>query len=37
VVCANFELNFDYETEPSDDADNEDVTILFGLGVEFDK
>jgi len=37
LLYANFELNFDYETEPADDADNEDVTILFGLGVEFDK
>jgi hypothetical protein len=37
LMYANFEVDLDYETEPAIDADNEDVTFLFGLGVEFDK
>lgn len=37
LLYANFQFDYDYESEPEGDADNEDVTLLFGLGVEFDK
>jgi putative salt-induced outer membrane protein YdiY len=37
LLYANVEIDLDYETEPAIDADKEDFTILFGLGVEFDK
>lgn len=28
-------LPFDYETDPADDAENEDLALLVGLGAEF--
>jgi hypothetical protein len=28
-------LNYDYETEPVDLADNEDMVFLVGIGAEF--
>lgn len=31
------ETKFDYESEPAEGADNEDVKILIGFGVEFEK
>ena len=30
------ELDFDYESNPADLAENEDLSLLVGLGVEFD-
>ncbi len=35
LLYANFSIDFDYETEPAATATNEDVAVLFGLGVEF--
>ena len=35
LLYANFSVDFDYETEPAATATNEDVAVLFGLGVEF--
>ena len=36
LLYANISLDYDYETEPVDDATrNEDITVLFGLGLEF--
>jgi hypothetical protein len=32
---ANLSVDFDYETDPVDVAENEDVALLFGLGLEF--
>jgi len=32
---ANLSVDFDYETDPVDLAENEDVALLFGLGLEF--
>jgi hypothetical protein len=28
-------VDFDYETEPVDAAENEDVALLVGVGMEF--
>jgi len=37
LLYANFSIEFDYETEPADDTvQNEDVVMLFGLGLEFE-
>ena len=30
-----FELDYDYETEPSGEAENYDLAILIGFGLEF--
>lgn len=35
LLYANLTLNYDYETDPVDGADNEDVALLIGLGAEF--
>jgi putative salt-induced outer membrane protein YdiY len=35
LLYAVFSIDFDYETEPAATATNEDVAVLFGLGVEF--
>lgn len=35
LLYANFSIDFDYETQPAATATNEDVAVLFGLGVEF--
>ena len=35
VVYANLTLNYNYETEPGDLAENEDMTLLIGVGAEF--
>jgi putative salt-induced outer membrane protein YdiY len=36
LLYANISLDYDYETEPADAAtDNEDIVLLFGLGLEF--
>jgi len=37
LLYTNLELNLDYESEPVDGAENEDIGILFGFGLEFDK
>ncbi len=36
LLYANISLDFDYETDPVDTAENEDIAILFGLGLEFE-
>ena len=35
LLYANFSVDYDYETEPSATATNEDLAMLFGFGVEF--
>ena len=36
LLYANISLDYDYETVPVDDTtSNEDITLLFGLGLEF--
>jgi len=35
LLYANFSVDYDYETQPADTATNEDLAVLFGLGVEF--
>jgi putative salt-induced outer membrane protein YdiY len=35
LLYANISLDYDYETEPVDEAKNEDLVLLFGLGLEF--
>jgi putative salt-induced outer membrane protein YdiY len=35
LLYANFSVDFDYETQPATSAFNEDVAVLFGVGVEF--
>ena len=35
LLYANVTLNYDYETEPVDLADNEDIVFLLGIGAEF--
>ena len=37
LIYFNLETFIDYESDPVDGAENEDVQILIGLGVEFDK
>ena len=32
----NIQLDYDYETNPSSEALNEDITFLMGVGVELD-
>jgi putative salt-induced outer membrane protein YdiY len=37
LLYANFSIDFDYETHPADDTiQNEDIVMLFGLGLEFE-
>jgi putative salt-induced outer membrane protein YdiY len=35
LLYANLSVDFDYETDPVDVAENEDVALLVGLGLEF--
>ena len=35
LLYANLSLNFDYETQPVSTASNEDLALLFGIGLEF--
>ena len=36
LLYANISLDYDYETEPVEDTtSNEDIVVLFGLGLEF--
>ena len=37
LLYANVEFDLDYESEPEPGAENEDIALLFGIGVEFDK
>ena len=35
LLSANISLDFDYETNPVDAVENEDIALLFGLAAEF--
>lgn len=35
LLYLNAQVNFDWETEPAGEAENEDLAFVFGLGVEF--
>lgn len=35
LLYANISLDFDYETQPVSTASNEDIALLFGIGMEF--
>ena len=35
LLSANISLDFDYETQPTFGAENEDIALLFGFGMEF--
>ncbi len=35
LLYANFSVDYDYETQPAATATNEDLAVLFGVGVEF--
>lgn len=35
LLYANLTLNYDYETDPVDLAENEDIALLVGVGAEF--
>jgi putative salt-induced outer membrane protein YdiY len=35
LLSSNISLDFDYETHPAESAENEDITLLFGLALEF--
>jgi putative salt-induced outer membrane protein YdiY len=35
LLYLNTSLDFDYETEPAGEAENEDLALVIGLGVEF--
>jgi hypothetical protein len=35
LLYANVTLNYNYETDPIDAIENEDITFLIGLGAEF--
>jgi len=37
LLYLNFEVLLDYETQPAEGAKNEDLSVLFGFGVEFEK
>jgi hypothetical protein len=37
LLYVNFELDFDYESKPEAGVENEDIALLFGIGVEFEK
>jgi hypothetical protein len=34
-LTSNISLDFDYETHPAEAAENEDLTLMFGLAMEF--
>ncbi|NIS89147.1 MAG: DUF481 domain-containing protein [Woeseiaceae bacterium] len=36
LLTSSISLDFDYQTDPAEAAENEDLTLLFGLGLEFD-
>ncbi len=36
LLYATASLDYDYETEPVDAVKNEDIALVFGLGLEFD-
>jgi hypothetical protein len=36
LLTTSVSLDFDYETDPVDVAENEDIALLFGLGLEFE-
>lgn len=36
LLYANMQFDVDYESEPVEGAENEDVALLFGIGVEFE-
>lgn len=36
LLYASISLDYDYESNPADLAENEDLTLLFGLGLEFE-
>jgi len=35
ILYANVSLDYDYETDPVDFAENDDTTLVFGLGAQF--
>jgi len=35
MLSSNISLDFDYQTHPAESAENEDISILFGLAMEF--
>jgi putative salt-induced outer membrane protein YdiY len=35
LFYGNVSVDFDYESDPAEDAENEDVTFVFGVGLEF--
>ena len=35
LLYANFSVDYDYETQPAESAESEDLAVLFGVGVEF--
>jgi len=35
LLYANFSVDYDYETQPAENANSEDLAVLFGFGVEF--
>ena len=35
LLYANMSVDFDYESDPVDSAENEDVAVLIGIGLEF--
>jgi len=35
LLYLNTSLDFDWETEPAGEAENEDLALVIGLGVEF--
>ena len=37
LLYLNFEFLVDYESEPVEGAKNEDISVLFGFGLEFEK
>jgi putative salt-induced outer membrane protein YdiY len=37
LLYFNLEFLLDYETEPVEGAKNQDISVIFGFGVEFDK
>ena len=34
LLYANIQLDYDYETQVVDTSSNEDIALLFGIGVE---
>ena len=36
LLVSSLSLDFNYETDPVDIAENEDIALLFGLGLEFE-